>query len=160
MYDRLGELLNETLEAGEIRFIKVDSEGDFKTNDENVLKKESPKKNQESNPLKSSSAGEDSFFYKNESEKTEQAKVKHQKPKISKHYYIYKTITPEVSNAYRLLDLRTTDSLDDVKKAYKEKLKYFHPDRYEDNAVLKKIATDKTQQIVEAYKLLNEFLSK
>ena len=40
------------------------------------------------------------------------------------------------------------------KKVYKEKLKYFHPDKYDKNPVLKKVATNKTRMIVEAYELL------
>ncbi|MBQ2081594.1 MAG: DnaJ domain-containing protein, partial [Treponema sp.] len=57
-----------------------------------------------------------------------------------------------------LLGIETSATPDDVKKAYKEKIKYYHPDKYNDNPVLQKVATDKTRQVVESYKLLCDFL--
>lgn len=133
MYDRLGDLLSETLEAGEVKFIKVEvKKVEEETQRLNVegKEKERPKKN-------SSKA----------------------KPKAH-NVFIYKTITPELERAYRLLDISFQSSLEEIKKSYKEKLKYYHPDRYEDNEVLKKVATDKTRQIVAAYKMINDFLEK
>ena len=56
--------------------------------------------------------------------------------------------------ALRLLDLTDSATLEDVKRAYKEKLKYFHPDKYDKNEVLKTVATKKTRMIVDAYELL------
>ena len=49
---------------------------------------------------------------------------------------------------------------EDLKKAYKDKLKYYHPDRHADNETLQKIATDKTRQVVEAYNLIVKFLEE
>ena len=49
---------------------------------------------------------------------------------------------------------------EDVKKAYKEKIKYYHPDRHTVNAVMQKIATDKTRQVVEAFTLIMKFLEQ
>lgn len=133
MYDRLGDLLSETLEAGEVKFIKVEAkkvEEETQRLNFEGKGKERPKKN-------SSKA----------------------KPKAH-NVFIYKTITPELERAYRLLDISFQSSLEEIKKSYKEKLKYYHPDRYEDNEVLKKVATDKTRQIVAAYKMINDFLEK
>ena len=141
MYDRLGDLLSETLEAGEVKFIKVEAkkveEETQRLNVEGKGKSQAEKKEEE-RPKKNSSKA---------------------KPKAH-NVFIYKTITPELERAYRLLDISFQSSLEEIKKSYKEKLKYYHPDRYEDNEVLKKVATDKTRQIVAAYKMINDFLEK
>ena len=63
-------------------------------------------------------------------------------------------ITPELRNAYRLLDLTFSANEADVKKHYREKLKYYHPDYQKENPVLKKVATKKTEHVVEAYLLI------
>ena len=54
----------------------------------------------------------------------------------------------------RLLDISEGASRDEITRAYKKKLMYFHPDRYASNPVLEKVATKKTEQIIEAYKLI------
>lgn len=74
--------------------------------------------------------------------------------------YVYKKLTEEIERCYRLLDIGVSASLDDVKAAYKAKLKYYHPDRHAGNEVLSKVATDKTRQVVEAYKKITGFLSE
>ncbi len=120
MYDKLGDLLNETLEAGAVKFIRIEKE--------------------EPQP---------------EPEKQEEKPPKEQK---KDKRVIYKKLNPELEREYRLLDITVSATVDDVKKAYKEKLKYFHPDRYADNAVLEKVATNKTREIVKAYNDILEFL--
>ena len=47
-----------------------------------------------------------------------------------------------------------------MKKAYKERLKYFHPDKHTGNAILEKIATDKTRQVVESFELIMNYLGE
>src|SRR5574344_913602 len=138
MYDRLGDLLNETLEAGEIKYIRIDEDGSItQTSTDQSEKKESdPQKN-----------GGQQKVHSN-------ATVK------SKHKYIYKKRTPELERCYRLLDITVSANPQEVKNAYKQKLKYFHPDKHADNPVLQKVATDKTRQIVEAYKKIIDFLNK
>jgi DnaJ like chaperone protein len=60
--------------------------------------------------------------------------------------------------AFRILGVNSSATKDEVKKAYKEKLKYFHPDRYQENEILQKVATNKTRQIVSSYeKIMKEF---
>ena len=46
----------------------------------------------------------------------------------------------------------------DLKKAYKEKIAYYHPDHHGATKTSQKVAADKTNQVIEAYKLLSEFL--
>lgn len=144
LYDRLGSLLNETLETGHVKFVHVESkeeniDDDKKDNilkDENVGNKSNLKNNNIHNNFESSSKN---------------------KPK-RKRRIVY--ISPDIERAFRLFDLTVSASESDLKKAYKEKLKYFHPDKYADNEVLRNVATKKTRQIVESYKLLLDFYRK
>lgn len=178
MYDRLGELLSETLEAGSVKFVKI--ERDFK-DDEKKSKSESAEKIEETELPETDS--ENQVESENENE-IPQAKSGSKGPEYRRPLqggtvyhvgdenfdsgfsetayrpknFIYKKLTPELERAYRLLGIETSATPDEVKKAYKEKIKYYHPDKYNDNAVLQKVATDKTRQVVEAYKLLSEFL--
>lgn len=136
MYDRLGDLLNETLEAGHVKYVYV--EGDDK---------DSPEDNDKS-PQEEKKASETD---------SEGASGPVNSKNARKHRIIRK-ITPEIQRAYRLLDITVSATPEEVKKAYKEKLKYYHPDKYQHNPKLQKIATDKTRQVVEAYSIILNFL--
>jgi len=174
MYDKLGELLSETLEAGEIKFVKVerpvneriqkqgdDLAGNTKTDSINSRPSDSQNSDKCKNDdgdkdfQKSSSAEQ----YKSSWDYSARKKRKKKKP-LANNSYFYKKVTPELERAYRLLDINFQSTFDDVKKAYKEKLKYYHPDRYAGNEVLTKVATDKTRQIVESFNMISEFLTK
>lgn len=52
---------------------------------------------------------------------------------------------------------KTTE--DEIKSAYREKIKFFHPDKQKDIPILQKIATDRTAKIVEAYNRITDWLS-
>lgn len=181
MYDRLGDLLNETLEAGEIKFVKVE-----------VEQKESEKTQNESAPLENSgnigqTENQEEKTNSNDTQSEPKEKVKqnhnsrpeYHRPENTGTIYhaedlggndntreykprsfIYKKITPELEKAYKLLDVPFNSTLEDLKKAYKDKLKYYHPDRHADNETLQKVATDKTRQVVEAYNLIVKFLEE
>ena len=114
MYDKLGDLLNETLDAGAVKFIRVES----KTVSENEESEE-----QKSNP------------------------------------FIFKKLSPELEHAYKVLDLSFEATREDLKKAYKEKLMYYHPDRHTGNDIIEKVATKKTSDIILAYNMLDNFLN-
>lgn len=185
MYDKLGELLSETLEAGEIKFVRVERpqkkqpesrEDAEDTNNADAAysaegAESSGEKSQEAKP--GSSAGKSSSqsrgYQSNDYQQKEGGAQNRRRssgssgPKkkpVANNSYFYKKITPELERAYRLLDINFQSSLDDAKKAYKEKLKYYHPDRYAGNEVLTKVATDKTRQIVESFNMISEFLTK
>lgn len=185
MYDKLGELLSETLEAGEIKFVRV--ERPQKKQPESREDAEDTKnadaaygaEGTESSWEKSQEAKSDSSAGKSSSQSSGYQSNDYQqkeggaqnrrrssgssgpkKKPVANNSYFYKKITPELERAYRILDINFQSSLDDAKKAYKEKLKYYHPDRYAGNEVLTKVATDKTRQIVESFNMISEFLTK
>lgn len=132
MYDRLGDLLNETLESGEIKFIHIEDKDEVPV---------------EAAPVKDAHTEEES-----------PSSFKQRKEPAKKKRIVYRKLTPELERQYRILDITVSATLEEVKKAYKEKIKYYHPDKHEGNLVLKKVATDKTRQVVEAYNAIVKFL--
>lgn len=145
MFDKLGDLLNETLEKGFVQYVDIQND---KTESHDDVKASKIEKSDFSK--KTAFCDRNEKFSKNE-DFSNRATIYKRKN--------YKKITPEIERAYRLLDIGFSATLDDVKKAYKEKLKYYHPDRYDDNDVLKKIATDKTRQVVEAFSVVTNFIN-
>ena len=55
-----------------------------------------------------------------------------------------------MANPYEVLGVREGASKEDIKKAYREQAKKYHPDQYGDNP-LKDLAEDKMQELNEAY---------
>lgn len=165
IYDRLGDLLRETLEAGEVKFVKVDSSAserfgqeDSPDSDDKVQPGSAKRNSEKKNFMNTGNIPE--YHVNNET-----GTVYHMADacKINQTIYepkqfVQKKLTPEVVQAYKVLEISTDCSLDEIKRAYKDKIKYFHPDRYSGNPVLLKIATEKTRQLVDAYKVISMFL--
>ncbi|WP_407400907.1 J domain-containing protein [Treponema sp.] len=150
MYDRLGDLLSETLEAGHVKFVKP------KISDNQSQKKEPSVKEPEVDAQKEKlgQTRTENRGQKKNSTEYEKSYASGQKATGT----IIKYVSPELERAYRLLGIPMGSSKDDVKKAYKEKLQYYHPDKHIGNPILEKVATDKTRQVVDAYNLISENL--
>ena len=151
MYDRLGDLLNETLQAGHVKFVKlkqVEKGEEKKPVQEKNSKAEGTAKKEEPVSCKKETSG---------SGKTSDPQ-KFYRPKQQATGIIIKALPPEVERACRLLGVTATSSREEIKKAYKEKLQYYHPDKHTGNPILEKIAGDKTRQVVEAYELISKYL--
>jgi len=81
------------------------------------------------------------------SQKSEEKRVKEEKDN--------KNITMTVIRAFQVLKIDKNVSSEDVKKAYIERIKEYHPDRLENfGDELKDLAKKKTQEINEAYSLI------
>lgn len=141
MYDKLGDLLSQTLAEGKVKFVKVEKTQAAENSDSDIAderkKLDDDLKRSEQNARKRRSAFRKSAQKKNHSSAT-----------------VIKSVDPEIQRAMRLLDINEGASRDEITRAYKKKLMYFHPDRYASNPVLEKVATKKTEQIIEAYKLI------
>lgn len=62
-----------------------------------------------------------------------------------------------VNEAFKILQIHTTASIEEIKSAYKLKIKEYHPDRLETfGDELKILAQKKTQEINKAYNLIKE----
>lgn len=60
-----------------------------------------------------------------------------------------------MQNPYEVLGLKEGASIEEVKKAYRELVKKYHPDQYADNP-LKDLAEEKLREINDAYKAIME----
>lgn len=159
MYDRLGDLLNETLESGGIKFVHIDKDGNISEKKANLDDDVSVKSKPENNEGKAKTESPKEKINAEQKKNKSAEESKSQRTSSKHHRVIYKKLTPELERQYRLLGITVSATFEDVKKAYKEKLKYYHPDRHVDNPILQKVATDKTMQVVEAYKSITEFLT-
>lgn len=150
MYDRLGDLLSKTLETG---FVKTAAPG-------KKVKDGARKKNTEQKLRSSAEQNQTATRRENTANRRENTSTHRENRQSFVYHSAVKKITPELARAYRLLGITFSATTEDVKKAYKEKIKYYHPDRHTVNAVMQKIATDKTRQVVEAFTLIMKFLEQ
>ena len=62
-----------------------------------------------------------------------------------------------LDKAYKLLQVNANATVDEIKSAYKQRIKEYHPDRLETfGEELKKLAQTKTQEINKAYNLIRQ----
>ena len=156
MYDRLGDLLSKTLETGFVKTAapgKKVKDGARKKNTEQKLRS-AAEQNQTATRRENTAPRRENTANRRENTAT------HENRQAFVYHSAVKKITPELARAYRLLGITFSATTEDVKKAYKEKIKYYHPDRHTVNAVMQKIATDKTRQVVEAFTLIMKFLEQ
>lgn len=159
MYEKLGELLSESLEKGEVlQFTEEDTFSEEKFDIFQNLSSSQEKSEKKSAEKIKEESKEQNKEHKQFTAGTSQNRRKSSiNQKRKKTGMVYKVLPPEVERAYRLLDITVSATQEDIKKAYKEKLKYYHPDRHQNNEVLQKVATNKTKQIVEAFNLLMNY---
>lgn len=169
MYDRLGDLLSKTLETGFVKTAapsKKVKDGARKKNTEQKLrsaaeqnKTATHRENTTTRRENTANRRENTATHR-ENTATHENTSTHENRQSFVYHSAVKKITPELARAYRLLGITFSATTEDVKKAYKEKIKYYHPDRHTVNAVMQKIATDKTRQVVEAFTLIMKFLEQ
>lgn len=159
MYDRLGDMLHDVLESGAIP-------ADDRTSAQAAH-----------NPAGDTGAGgsdshaaephgqtaEEPAFQSTHSEKEASQRRGEQYVRTTRRKKRRVSIAPlmpaQARNALAFLGLTETATREDAKKAYHEKLKYYHPDRHGDNPVLQKVAREKTQRVIEAWETLERFFS-
>ncbi len=61
-----------------------------------------------------------------------------------------------MTNPYETLRISKDASMEEIKDAYRTMIKLYHPDRYVNVPEMKKIAEEKTREIIEAYHYLME----
>lgn len=59
-----------------------------------------------------------------------------------------------VRNPYEVLEIKEGASEEEIKRAYREQVKKYHPDQYQDNP-LSKLAEEKLREVNEAYEYLS-----
>lgn len=163
MYDRLGDLLSKTLETGFVKTAapgKKVKDGARKKNTEQKLRSAAEQNQTATRRENTANRRENTATHRENTAKRRENTATHENRQSFVYHSAVKKITPELARAYRLLGITFSATTEDVKKAYKEKIKYYHPDRHTVNAVMQKIATDKTRQVVEAFTLIMKFLEQ
>jgi molecular chaperone DnaJ len=61
----------------------------------------------------------------------------------------------KVKNPYEVLGIKEGASEEEIKKAYREQVKKYHPDQYQDNP-LSKLAEEKLREVNEAYEYITK----
>ena len=145
MYDRLGDMLSDALESG--NFFAEEKNQKEKTQKEKSRKE--AETNQSPDREKSANQFHDREESAGQTKKTE--KISGRRPK---------KLSPAEQSALKTLGLDENASLEEAKKAYREKLKYYHPDRHGDNPVLQKVAREKTRLVLESWEILSSFFEK
>jgi molecular chaperone DnaJ len=67
--------------------------------------------------------------------------------------YLIKGVVKNMDNPYEILGVREGASADEIKRAYKELVRKYHPDQYRDNP-LSDLAEEKLKEINQAYDFL------
>ena len=145
MYDRLGDMLSDALESG--NFFAEEKNQKEKTQEEKSRKE--GETSQSSDREKNANQSHDREESAGQTKKTE--KIPGRRPK---------KLSPAEQSALKTLGLDENASLEEAKKAYREKLKYYHPDRHGDNPVLQKVAREKTRLVLESWEILSSFFEK
>jgi DnaJ-class molecular chaperone len=65
-----------------------------------------------------------------------------------------------ITKSYKTLDLKTGAPIDDVRKAYKDMVRVWHPDRFAGNIRLRAKANEKLKEINFAYSEIQKFWAK
>lgn len=65
---------------------------------------------------------------------------------------------PEIRQAYAALELPLGAGRDEAKKAYRDMLKRYHPDKHQGDPERAKTATELTRRVREQYELLDGYL--
>lgn len=141
MYDKLGDLLSEALEKGEL-----------------------PKSEKETQNESVEETFSDFKFAKSEAERVAErpaeasSEPKQKKLGQTQQYQIIKNTIPNgIKSALDFIGIPAGVSFDDAKKIYREKLMRYHPDRRADNPVLQKVAKEKTERLLKEWGKLEEW---
>lgn len=139
MYDKLGELLSEALESGIF----------FTQNQENQNKDFKEKLNDNKTNKKDSFDTKDvrdSSFNCNPDKKNtlqNQKRIKYANLKVQK--------------ACAIVGIQDGMTFEEAKKVFRKKLLRFHPDKNADNEIMYKITKQKTEELLTAWKLIEEW---
>lgn len=145
MFDKLGDLLSEALEKGEL------PESENKPQHESVeatfsdFNFTSPKKEYNSRVHEQT----DSVY--NKSNRTEP---------VSENHQVLRKLPENIRKAFAFINIPETADFNEAKKLYREKLMYYHPDRRNDNPVLQKIAKEKTARLLMEWELIESWFEK
>lgn len=79
---------------------------------------------------------------------------------VGKYVPISSTAEQEVRQHYKTLGVDFDAGIDEVKSAYRDKMRKYHPDRHAGNAEAEKDATLIAQQVTVAYEAVEAYLKR
>ena len=66
-------------------------------------------------------------------------------------------IPENVKTAFSKLQIPEESDLKSAKKIFREKLKFYHPDKRNDNPILQKVAKEKTEQLLICWEIIETY---
>ncbi|MDE5614475.1 MAG: J domain-containing protein [Treponemataceae bacterium] len=160
MYDRLGDMLHDVLESGTIPVRPATTVGS-QTAEGTAASTENDRNSAFADEKNTQSAkipprqDDVSGSHRSDAGQPNQ----HVPHKKRRQPVVFPIVPADVRNALAFFGLDETASRDDARKAYHEKLKYYHPDRHGGNPVLQKVAREKTRSVIAAWQTLERFFS-
>ena len=131
MYDKLGRLLSEALENGELPLLRESK----------------------SNDAKESFSCQESLSSEHEKSHSPKKKTGSE----AKKSIVIPQIPERVKSALSFISIPEEANYEEAKKLYREKLMYYHPDRRNDNPVLQKVAKEKTERLLKEWEILERW---
>lgn len=150
MYDRLGDLLSSALESGKIPEQK-NSGIPVEENRNNSASKK--------NTVPLSAQKIQAARLLNVKKGRRKGEIIHAE-NLTHDVHSYRILPAPVSRAFEVLGIAPDAAEDDIRSAYRAKLKMFHPDSNSSNETIQKIARLKTAEIIDSYKLITDWLKK
>lgn len=136
MFDKLGDLLSEALEKGELPKQEASKSG-----------------NEPQNERIETTFSDFDFLRRKKPDFSQKSPAAPQGQKAVRA----KKIPAPVKSAMDFISIPETASFEEAKKLYREKLMYYHPDRRNDNPVLQKVAKEKTARLLKEWEIIENW---
>ncbi|MDF1661918.1 MAG: J domain-containing protein [Planctomycetota bacterium] len=69
-------------------------------------------------------------------------------------------VPTDVAQAYTRLEIPTTSTVDEAKKAWRKLMRKYHPDRHQGDERKREVATKVAASLTESYELIKEYREK
>lgn len=136
MFDKLGDLLSDALEKGELPKSELSKSG-----------------NDSQNEKIESTFSDFDFMRRNKTESSQKIKPEPAPSPKAKQ----KKLPESVKTAFSFINIPEDADFNMAKKIYREKLMYYHPDRRNDNPVLQKVAKEKTARLLKEWETVEKW---
>ena len=148
MYEKLGELLYEAIESGNFFSRNPASEGKkSQENTKDCIQKSTQAENSKQKDENDSKTVYNSVHNQNEKSR----RIVQKNKKLIKHAH------SSIQKACTFVGITNEMSYEDAKKQFRKKLLRFHPDRNADNEVMRKITREKTEELLQAWKIIEDW---
>ncbi len=148
MYDKLGELLSKALESGNFFTQNQESQTSTFQKPQDQYTKESANNRTTDEKAAQNTKSADSFT---QPASTNKNRIKVQNKKLIKYAHF------NVQKACALVGISEGMSYEEAKRVFRKKLFRFHPDRNADNEIMRKITKQKTEELLAAWKIIEEW---